>query len=336
MANKEIVEKIQECASDIISDKIENLVHNPEWGKIDFEKAIQSLERLQSLVAPLKVLPLDILPQRVAEGMLPHLQGLQSSINRIRNFSIVNDSPTSNRDNICHEIEVQIDNAYPIITPHIPFMAYARADVQRNIEELVRSVEKGNKIVSEARSDFDIKRSEIDNIVAAAREASVKAGVAHFTHDFNDAAEMHGNAAKNWLIATGIIACLTAIFAFLSFFIEISHDASVAFFINRISSKLVFLGLFLAATIWCGRLYKAAKHQEATNRHRANALKTFQAFVQAAGTEPIREAILMETTRSIFAITPSGYLDSNDVSIEGGAKVVEVVKNITQAASSKV
>jgi hypothetical protein len=41
----------------------------------------------------------------------------------------------------------------------------------------------------------------------------------------------------------------------------------------------------------------------------------------------------METTKSIFAITPSGYLE-NESAPDGGLKIVEVVKHATQAVAS--
>lgn len=44
--------------------------------------------------------------------------------------------------------------------------------------------------------------------------------------------------------------------------------------------------------------------------------------------------ILMETTRPIFTLTPTGYLDGSEGAADGGTKVIEVVKNLTQTASA--
>lgn len=334
MAKPETVEQIRQTAAAITADNIDVLVQNAAWGAIDFKVAIPDLERLHSLIAPLTVLPLHLLPQNVANNMIGPLNSINDVLNQFRGFAITVDSPTGRRDEICNNLRNQIDNAYPVITPHIPFLAHAHGDVQRNITDLVNSVSRANVLVTEARGDLASKRAELDTIVAAAREASVKAGVAHFTHDFADASEANDASAETWLTITASLALLTAVAAFFSLFIDLPHDATVPVVINRLSSKLVFLGLLLGATIWCGRLYKAAKHQGAINRHRANALKTFQAFTQAASTEPVREAILMETTRSIFTLTATGYLDGADASGDGGTKVVEVVKNLTQTAAT--
>ena len=84
--------------------------------------------------------------------------------------------------------------------------------------------------------------------------------------------------------------------------------------------KVVILGLLFTSTIWCGRMYRTNKHQQSINKHRANALRTFQAFVEATNDPAIRDAVLLETTRSIFAITPSGYLGEIDKSPDTGQK----------------
>ncbi|MFZ1547427.1 MAG: hypothetical protein WAT12_10065, partial [Candidatus Nitrotoga sp.] len=85
-------------------------------------------------------------------------------------------------------------------------------------------------------------------------------------------------------------------------------------------------------TIWCGRIYKALKHQSTVNKHRANALKTFQAFVKAASNDNTRDAVLIETTRSIFASSPSGYLDTTDTPSDPSTKVLEIIKGSSSSA----
>jgi len=84
--------------------------------------------------------------------------------------------------------------------------------------------------------------------------------------------------------------------------------------------------VLLTATVWCGRIYKALKHQITVNRHRANSLKTFQAFVKAASDDATRNAVLLETTRSIFTNSPSGYLEGSDSASDTNTKVLEIVK----------
>lgn len=55
--------------------------------------------------------------------------------------------------------------------------------------------------------------------------------------------------------------------------------------------------------------YTAEKHLEVINFHRKNALATFEAFAEAAGSNPhTRDQVLLAATNAIFDANQSGYL----------------------------
>lgn len=232
-----------------------------------------------------------------------------------------------------NQIKSQADQFFTAAHLYIPYLAYQKGDVQRNINELTRSVEEAGQLVDGTKKDIEQRRGEIGDIIVAAREAAASVGVAHFTADFNAEAETQDLSAEKWLKTTAWLAAATILAALLMVFVPVKPDATTPQVIQLFTSKVVILGLLFTATIWCGRLYKAARHQSAINKHRANALRTFQAFTKAASDDAARNAVLMETTKSIFAITPSGYLE-NESAPDGGLKIVEVVKHATQAVAS--
>ena len=53
--------------------------------------------------------------------------------------------------------------------------------------------------------------------------------------------------------------------------------------------------------------------------------------MRAASDPSMRDAVLMETTRSIFAITPSGYISESAKASDSGTRVVEIVKSVATA-----
>ncbi|HOV19378.1 MAG TPA: hypothetical protein PLK10_08095, partial [Ottowia sp.] len=240
---------------------------------------------------------------------------------------------TGTRDQLVNQIKSQADQFFAAAHLYIPYLAYQKGDVQRNINDLTRSVEEAGQLVEGTKKDIEQRRREIGDIIIAAREAAASVGVAHFTVDFNAEADAQDLSAEKWLKTTAGLAAVTILAALLLAFIPVAPEATTPQVIQLFTSKVVILGLLFTATIWCGRLYKAARHQGAINKHRANALKTFQAFTKAASDDAARNAVLMETTKSIFAITPSGYLE-NESAPDGGLKIVEVVKHATQAISS--
>ena len=126
-------------------------------------------------------------------------------------------------------------------------------------------------------------------------------------------------------VATGITAFLFSIFS--------QAPEKTLELLQYTTTRVVILGLLFTGTIWCGRIYRTNKHQQSVNKHRANALQTFQAFVEATSDPAVRDAVLLETTRSIFAITASGYLDDIDKSPDTGSRVVEVIKAASKTAT---
>jgi hypothetical protein len=333
MATDALTKQLRELAEGCTQTPIDKLLVNPNWGTITFEGCRPELERTYSMLNQFKLLPAELLPDGPMQQIVSSLPPVQATLEQIRSFSIESSNPTGTRDQLVAQLKTQADQFFAVAHLYIPYLAYQKGDVQRNINELTESVEQASQLVGSAKSEIEKKRGEIGDIIVAAREAAASVGVAHFTADFNAESSSQDESAERWLKATAGVAVLTLAAAIALVFVPIQPDATTPQVIQMFTSKVVILGLLFTATIWCGRLYKAARHQGSINKHRANALRTFQAFTKAASDDAARNAILMETTKSIFAITPTGYLD-NESAPDGGFRIVEVVKHATQAVAS--
>lgn len=326
MATQEQIEKILALSDAVIGTPIDSLVTNVNWGSINFETARNDLKLMFGLCVHLKVLPLEVLPNPVADSFTSSLTQAGNVVTQIKNFSIENANPTGVRDQIVNQVRQYAEHLLVTTQSWIPFLAYQKGDIQKNIESLSKAVKDAKEILESSKTEVSERKNEISSIVTAAREASASAGVGVFTSDFDGQAKSLEIDAGRWLDRTMWLAVATVIFAALSFFIPIDKDATGAQIAQYMTSKIVVLAVFITATLWCGRIYKALKHQVTINNHRANALKTFQAFVKAASTDNTRDAVLLETTRSIFAISPSGYLDTTDAPSDANTRILEVFK----------
>lgn len=329
MSTPEQVQKIIALADGITTTPIDQLVSNANWGSINFEAARESLSLLYGLCGHLKMLPLEIIPNSVAEAFTNSLKQAGSIVTQINTFKIENANPIASRDQIVAQLKQHAENVLTTTQSWIPFLAYQKGDIQKNIDALSKAVKDANKILEDSKIEVSEKSGEIAKIVTAAREASASAGVGVFTSDFDGQAHILETEASKWLKISMSLAAATVVVALISFLFPIDKDASNAQIVQYTTSKLVVLLVFLTATVWSGRIYKALKHQVTVNTHRANALKTFQAFVKAASDDNTRDAVLIETTRSIFAISPSGYLETTDSSSDANTKVMEIFKGTT-------
>jgi len=60
------------------------------------------------------------------------------------------------------------------------------------------------------------------------------------------------------------------------------------------------------------RNHRSQSHLAVVNNQKAEALKTFKTFIESAESSEIRDAVLLETTRSIFSPTVTGFLGPNE------------------------
>jgi len=86
----------------------------------------------------------------------------------------------------------------------------------------------------------------------------------------------------------------------------------------------------VSATFWAGKTYRAHRHNAVVNRHRQNALTTFQTFAQAASEEQTKNAVLLQATQCIFSPQQTGYIQS-DNDTPGIPQVLEIVRSFSKA-----
>lgn len=333
MASSEQVTKLLDLFQEITELEISELIDNKDWGSINFETAKPDLERLYILCNHFKVLPIDQLPEDIANQIFNEATPISKTVYEIRSFTIEQGDPTGVRDRYVSEVKANTDRFFKSAHLYVPYLAYQQGEVQNNIKQLTSSVNQAKQLLEKTENDVNLKNEDINKIVQAAKEASASVGVAHFTADFIAEANTMEEQARTWLIATatlGFAALISAIY----FLLAEPNLSSIANAIQYVSSKILILVLLITATLWCGNLYKAAKHQATANKFKGNALKTFQAFINATDDDGVRDAVLIETTRAIFSESATGYIDNDNSSTEKSTKIVEVIRNGAQTISA--
>ncbi|ENM5912899.1 hypothetical protein I2709_001202 [Vibrio mimicus] len=333
MATEQEVGRFLDLVNEITELTIDDLIYDSKWGSINFEKAKADLTRLYALCNHFKVLPLEQLPSDIAQQMVSQGTPIRNTVKNIRVYTIEQENPSGVRDQYISQVQTQVDQLYKFAHIYVPYLAYQKGEIQNNIEQLTTSVSQAKKLLENAEVETKAKSGEIESIIQAAREASASAGVAHFTADFEQESSTLEVQAKIWLKATVSLAAISLAFA-LYFLFSDPDISSVAKAIQFISSKVLILVLLIMATLWCGNMYKATKHQAAANKFKGNSLKTFQAFVKATDDDSVRDAVLIETTRAIFNESATGYLNVDSSTTEKSTKVVEVIRTGVQAATA--
>lgn len=300
------------------------LIQRTEWGSIDFSAAASDIDSIYEIVSILRDLPLSRLPQNAVMDITNSLDQVWIWIERTNTFSLGDGSPSDTRNNIVNNMAAMQQSLYVTAHQWIPFLAYLKGDIPAQLGQITTSVAQAQQAKGEFDGYLTGQRTELDRIIQATREASAEAGVGEFTQDFaNDAAAREADAGT-WLTRSTWAAVITLIAAFVFFFVRPNNLDSIAL-VQYTTSKIVILAMLIGVTAWCAGNYKANKHQAAVSRHKAHALKTFQAFVQASDNPMVKDAVLLETTRSIFTHSQTGYLKGESPS-EAPSRILEIIK----------
>ncbi|BCO07868.1 hypothetical protein GF1_02440 [Desulfolithobacter dissulfuricans] len=182
---------------------------------------------------------------------------------------------------------------------------------------------------------LDSYKLEAEQALQAVKDQAAEAGVATNAQIFLTDSENHGSTAKKWLTATIWSSIVTLVVAVIFVVISFNYQpANTAAAIQYVVSKLILLSTLSFGIFWCARNYKSSKHNETLNKHRANALMTFRAFVEGSGEQQIKEAILLQAAQAAFVNRPTGY-EGQEKESQSINPVVEILgKTVAKSASS--
>ena len=324
MATDDKIKSLTTEINNLLAFRDQPLITRPEWGAINFMAAEKDIQRIFSIVQMLEALPLENLADNVTDKVRDSLTRARPYLEKINKFTIEQGNAPQIRSELVQNIRDVTNNILEIVTPWIPFLAYQKGDISENISKLSKAITQANAVLDTTKKDIERKTTEIDGIITKAREASAGAGAAVFTQDFLKESTTLEEKAIPWLRAAAIFGVATIIIAVVTWFWT-PAGLDQGQILQKVASKLVALSILLTATIWCGRIYKALRHQAAINKHRALSLQTFQAFSSASPDPQTKSAVLIETTRSIFALRDTGFIETTTQ--ERDSSIIEIAKS---------
>jgi hypothetical protein len=197
--------------------------------------------------------------------------------------------------------------------------------------DLNKEVKRVSGIVDTVEAKSNEAIGKINTVIGTIENKSKELGVAKYALIFQAESTTHGNLAFRWLLAIVIVLFGTLAYVFnvaygldgIKDIIQTNNNYVILLITSRI---LIFTVLTIGVTV-CIRNYKAHKHNEVLNKHRYNALVTFETFTTGASGDPqTKSAVLLEATHTIFSNQNTGY--GNEGEVEAVSKIIEIVKDI--------
>ncbi|MEZ6041355.1 MAG: hypothetical protein R3C20_12680 [Planctomycetaceae bacterium] len=248
-------------------------------------------------------LTLDSLKQIEAQA-----ERVTHMVNQIQSFSLKEGTPAANKDAIVNEWMTLYDPIMKHLMLPLAFTASQSSDYLRLEREAQGFHQRLKSELDGGMKTLAKGQSEAAAAIAAIKDQAGKMGVTSQAQIYEEAAKEHLIASDlwhTWTLTMSAITLVTAVVLLVvSYGIEIS---SVAASVQVVVSKLIVLSTLSLFTVWCAANYRAEKHNETVNKHRSNALRTFQTFIEGAADQRIKDAILLHAAQSAFSPRPTGF-----------------------------
>lgn len=307
--------------------KPEDFVRAEELGKeLAFSSARPEIEAVIGLARELSRYDVSRLPARMVNSGFAASRNLAQAFTALRLYTPdfgPGSNPRTGRDMALSKFEQAagefVDSA-ALITSFAAATQSANKDAE--IRTLVAEIA---KLRDEARAALN----DVLDLRNTVRDSAADVGTARHAILFQQEAAKHQRASYGWLVVTVLLAVITGVAAWRNYLMVMSASPSLtpAATVQSVVAKLILFSLLLTATIWSGRIYRAHRHNAVVNRHRQNALSSFETFAGASQDAQTKDAVLLQATQCIFSQQQSGYLPSEPEST-GTPQLVELIRTI--------
>jgi hypothetical protein len=281
---------------------------------LSFQLGVVYFDRIIRLFKGLRDSDLADIPYNTLQNLNVNATAAFTLLQEIREFSVTKyqNNPIAQRDAIMNRARDQYDGWFQVVAPVVAFTVRKGVDFERLENQAKQLLERIEQIASNCDRKLNSAVKESEEALAQVRAVAQEAGVSQHAIHFKNEAELNEKSAKPWLKTTTGLAIVTVLLG-LGLIIEYIFripNLTPSQSLQMAIPKLFVFSVLLSATVWCGRTYRAYRHNAVVNRHRRNALATFQTFAEAAGDKATKDAVLLQATQCIFSQQPTGYIQA--------------------------
>ena len=305
----ENIEAAKTLLEELAEIKATSLARTDELSRdINFSEAVPSFEEMLDITKQLNQRSIGRLALIQINQIIESCTSLNNLITKVKDFTLNQNTPAD----VCQEIIQEVKNAYDGIMEPLTVPLAFTATLATDYAKIEREAKGYHATMGEEADAFkkllESYKLDAENALQAVKDQAAEAGVATNAQIFLTDSGNHAGVAKKWLIATIVTSIITLAVAVMFVVIGFEYKPeTVAVAIQYVLSKLILISTLFFAIIWCSKNYRSSKHNETLNKHRANALMTFRAFVEGSSEQPIKEAILLQAAQAAFVNRPTGY-----------------------------
>lgn len=292
----------------------------------NFARAVEPADRLVQLYRRLSERALEDLSERKLSEVKSRANSDYQQFTQILEFDP--DRTSADRDSLIAQVVEAYGPTFDALHPLIAYSLHRSADFQRLDSEARSTLQGVSDRASQITAELESTKKRAASILEEVRKTAAESGVSQQAVYFKETAESHDMEAESWRARVVKLAWATGVFSFGSLFLhqipwlkpESGYEAAQI----AVSKTLIF-GVLSFVLYLASRNFLSHKHNAIVNRHRQQALLTYQALVNAAADSANRDIVLTHASSCIFGPQPSGYAGDGSQGAPSAKSVVELM-----------
>ena len=307
MAEPNTVEQFKQKSRAILDwrERKDGLVARRGWGDQNFEDLRPVLELIFKMTDDLASLPVELIEEGILNALNANLDSATSIFQQIDGFST--SDMVNNRNVIADQVRSLEESIRGYYRTEVPWLAIYSG----TSEKWISAAQDEQKRTKEVREEAERQLEAAKDAAKVARESAGEAGAAEFTGAFRDQAKAADTASSVWLRATGLIfaSALTATVVFIVLHAcGIPRNPTTTEAIIYLGWRVGVVGLLVGGAAWCGRHFRANRHNHEVNQHRAACMENMQAFQRAAEDQGVKDMVVLEFSKAAAQGMPTGFI----------------------------
>jgi hypothetical protein len=291
----------------------------------NFSLAVPLADRLIGLFLQFPEQYLEDLPPNHFNVIRSQADATFSYFDQILKFDAKAPEAYNSRQGLLTSLENHYETVFNAMAPLIAYGGTRLRDFSTIDAEARAAVQAAKDTADQAATELKTQHEEAKKLLDDVRRIAAEQGVSQQSVYFKGESETHETAAETWRWRTMYLAIALGTFAALSIFIHkwsVLSPANNYEAIQLTLSKILIFGVIGFMLVLSARNFLASKHNAIVNRHRYNALLTFNALADAAGSPDRRDIVLTYAASCIYAPQDTGF--------SKGGERTEMIPNVIQ------
>ena len=333
----------QKGKRDTLRAKFDELAHiDPEvfaradLGEHSFDQGIPIFRDIRNLSRELAALDLNQVWDRTLGEGVAGAKKLLEALANLKDFAGEEEGIEGRRQRVLNDLVTCWDSyqsiAARLIAPTIK-IGFNLSSMEEGLQK------KFDKLLGDREKQLAAHTTRYEELNEQIRYELEGLGVARNAKFFEDEATAYKEASHNWMKA--LLVCGALGIGYVGFLLwgwlpsRPENADPILWVVQQTVVRVILVSAFSFAAAFCARHYSASRHNYVANRHRHNALKSFDTFVKSATEPDVKQAVLLEATRAIFSPQSSGYTKGAAQESQPGGPVIEILRRMSRSESKQ-